>query len=159
MPLHILFVCLGNICRSCTAEEIFRTKARQAGLADRYVIDSAGLIDYHEGELPDTRMRAAALRRGYKLTHRSRPVSTADFDRFDLIVGMDGRNRERLLHLAPTPAHRRKVVLMGEYLTQADNTTPYIPDPYYGTETDFRHVVAILEDACDGLLEATREKS
>lgn len=159
MPLHILFVCLGNICRSCTAEEIFRTKARQAGLADRYVIDSAGLIDYHEGELPDSRMRAAALHRGYKLTHRSRPVTTADFDRFDLIIGMDGRNRERLLHLAPTPGHRSKVVLMGQYLPAYYKATPYIPDPYYGTEADFRHVVTLLEDACDGLLKDTHDKT
>ena len=103
MPQHILFICLGNICRSCTAEEILRTQVAAAGLAEQFSIDSAGLIDYHEGELPDSRMRPTAARHGYKLTHRSRPITTADFERFDLIVAMDSKNRERLMQLAATP--------------------------------------------------------
>lgn len=153
MQQRILFVCLGNICRSCTAEEIFRTLATSAGCDNRFVADSAGLINYHEGELPDSRMRQAAARRGYQLTHRSRPVTREDFDSFDLIVAMDGRNREKLEHLAPTPAHRRKIVMMGSYLRHTAVATPYIPDPYYGTTRDFEHVVALLEDACQGLLD------
>ena len=76
--IKLLFICLGNICRSCTAEEIFRTLAQRAGHGDDYHVDSAGIIDYHEGELPDPRMRQTALRHGYRLTHRSRPIRTAD---------------------------------------------------------------------------------
>lgn len=99
----ILFVCLGNICRSCTAEEIFRVKATQAGKVEQFDIDSAGLINYHEGELPDERMRRTAARYGYQLVHRSRPVCTADFERFDYIVAMDHKNHEKLERMAPTP--------------------------------------------------------
>ena len=112
MPRHILFVCLGNICRSCTAEEIFRTLARRAGLDSRYEVDSAGIIDYHEGELPDARMRQTALRHGYRLTHRSRPIRPADFERFDLIIGMDDRNCDKLRRLAPTEEGKQKVAAM-----------------------------------------------
>lgn len=155
-PLHILFVCLGNICRSCTAEEIFRTRAEAAGAGEYYIIDSAGLIDYHEGELPDSRMRAAARRRGYELTHRSRPVRPEDYDRFDLIVAMDDSNLAKLTARAPTPAHRDKIVLMGKYLPHSPGTKPVnVPDPYYGAQRDFDAVVTMLEEACDGLLRVT----
>lgn len=157
MPQRILFVCLGNICRSCTAEEIFRQKVAAAGLTADYEADSAGLINYHEGELPDSRMRQAAQRHGYTLTHHSRPVTRADFDRFDLIVAMDGRNREKLEHLAPSPAYRRKIVMMGSYLRHQLTPVPYIPDPYYGKPADFERVVCLLEDACQGLLDDLRQ--
>ncbi len=155
MAQNILFICLGNICRSCTAEEIFRTLAQRAGHGDDYHVDSAGIIDYHEGELPDPRMRQTALRHGYRLTHRSRPIRTADFHHFDLIIGMDDRNCDKLRRLAPTETARQKVVAMADYLRHHPEAD-FIPDPYYGTEADFEHVVELLEDACEGLLEKTR---
>lgn len=155
MKQSILFVCLGNICRSCTAEEIFRVKAAEAGHADLFEIDSAGLIDYHEGELPDARMRRVALKHGYTLTHHSRPVVSADFEKFDWIVAMDLRNREKLERMAQNPIQRNKIIMMADYLQQQTRTYTYIPDPYYGTERDFELVVELLEDACANLLQKT----
>ena len=90
----ILFVCLGNICRSSSAEEVMRTLIRKEGLEREIEVDSAGILSYHQGELPDSRMRMHASRRGYNLTHRSRPVCTDDFYHFDMIIGMDDRNIE-----------------------------------------------------------------
>ena len=92
----ILFVCLGNICRSSTAEGVMLHLIKEAGLEKEFVIDSAGILSYHQGELPDSRMRAHAARRGYQLVHRSRPVRTEDFYNFDLIIGMDDRNIDDL---------------------------------------------------------------
>ncbi len=153
---RVLFVCLGNICRSCTAEEIFRTLAAQADLSRDIEADSAGLIDYHQGELPDSRMRRHAAEAGYRLTHRSRPVTAADFARFDLIVGMDSDNLKRLSRLAPDDAARGKIKGMAGYLTRHDGFDR-IPDPYYGGEDDFRLVIDLLEDSCAALLEEIRE--
>ena len=155
--MKILFVCLGNICRSCTAEEIFRSLVAQAGLNDQFEIDSAGLIDYHEGELPDSRMRSHARRHGYILTHHSRPITSEDFSHFDLIIGMDEKNRTRLLHLAPSSESASKVVMMASYLRCHSEAT-YIPDPYYGGDADFEWVIELLEDACTGLLEEMNRK-
>ena len=93
---RILFVCLGNICRSSSAEGIMRKLVKDAGRESEFVIDSAGILSYHQGELPDSRMRAHASRRGYNLVHRSRPVCTDDFFDFDLIIGMDDRNIDDL---------------------------------------------------------------
>ena len=92
----ILFVCLGNICRSSSAEGVMKHLVEEAGRADEFLIDSAGILSYHQGELPDSRMRAHAARRGYNLTHLSRPVRTEDFYNFDLIIGMDDRNIDDL---------------------------------------------------------------
>ena len=152
--MKILFVCLGNICRSVTAEEVFRTLARRAGVGDQFTVDSAGMIDYHEGELADSRMRACALRRGYNLTHRSRPVKTADFSRFDLIVAMDDNNVRQLHNAAPSEEAKRKVVRMADYLTEHNYS--YIPDPYYDGPEAFELVVTLLEDACGELLRRER---
>lgn len=99
----ILFVCLGNICRSSTAEGVMLHLIEEAGLEKEFVIDSAGILSYHQGELPDSRMRAHAARRGYQLVHRSRPVRTEDFYNFDLIIGMDDRNIDDLKDKAPSP--------------------------------------------------------
>lgn len=149
---HILFICLGNICRSCTAEEVFRTLVHQAGRDKEFDIDSAGMIDYHEGELPDERMRRHARRHGYELTHRSRPVTLADFARFNLIVAMDHNNEKALLRLAPDEESARKVVTMASYLRHHPEAYS-IPDPYYGGEADFELVIELLEDACASLLQ------
>lgn len=153
--LHILFICLGNICRSVTAEEVFRIHVAREGLADRFVIDSAGLIDYHEGELADPRMRRHAARRGYNLTHRSRPVTPEDFKRFDVIVAMDEANVRGLERVAPRPADMLKVVRMADYLSHHE--ADCVPDPYYGGEEGFELVLDLLEDASAGLLDALRD--
>lgn len=153
--MNILFVCLGNICRSVTAEEVFRTLANRAGVGDQFTVDSAGMIDYHEGELADSRMRACAQRRGYHLTHRSRPVRKEDFTRFDLIVAMDDNNVRQLHNATPSEEAKQKVVRMADYLTEHPHT--FIPDPYYDGPEAFDLVVTLLEDACAELLRKVRE--
>lgn len=146
----ILFVCLGNICRSPMAEEVFRTLAARAGCADEFSVDSAGLIDFHEGELPDMRMREHASRRGYCLTHHSRPVRPDDFRKFDLIVGMDEQNIKGLQRMAGSADGTAKIVRMADYLTRS--SAPYVPDPYYGSDKDFELVIDLLEEASTELL-------
>lgn len=151
--MKILFICLGNICRSCTAEEIFRTlAAEQSDLKQRYTVDSAGIIDYHEGELPDSRMQAHARKHGYELTHRSRPILPEDFHKFNLIVAMDNRNYDKLQRMAYAEGVDESIVVkMADYL-QHHPEHKSIPDPYYGTERDFELVIELLEDACQNLL-------
>ena len=151
----VLFVCLGNICRSPAAEEIMRKLVEYAGLEDSFVLDSAGLIDYHEGEPADGRMRAHAARRGYRLTHLSRPVKYDDFFDFDVIVGMDDRNISKLRAMAPGLEEEQKVVRMTDYCRL--KVVDHVPDPYYGGASGFENVLDILEDACAGLLDALRE--
>jgi len=148
--IKILFVCLGNICRSSSAEEIMRTILKRAGLDRDITVDSAGLIGYHEGELPDSRMCMHAARRGYHLTHRSRPVRTSDFYDFDLIIGMDDRNIQELKDRAPGIDEERKIVRMTDFCHH--KVADYVPDPYYGGASGFENVLDILEDACEGLL-------
>ena len=149
----ILFVCLGNICRSSSAEGVMRQLVGRAGREEEVVIDSAGILSYHQGELPDPRMREHASRRGYDLTHRSRPVRTDDFYQFDLIIGMDDRNIDDLRSLAPSPAERKKIHRMTEFCTRFAQAS-HVPDPYYGGAEGFEYVLDILEDACAGLLDA-----
>ncbi len=146
----ILFICLGNICRSSAAEEIMRTLMRKEGMEGQITVDSAGILSYHEGELPDSRMRMHAARRGYTLTHRSRPVKTKDFYDFDLIVGMDDRNIQDLKDRAPGVDEERKICRMTDFCQQ--KTADHVPDPYYGGASGFENVLDILEDACAGLL-------
>lgn len=150
--MNILFICLGNICRSPLAEEVFRQKVQSADrVADFPIIDSAGMIDYHEGELPDHRMRQQAAARGYTLTHHSRPMTAEDFRTFDCIVAMDADNLRRLREKCPEPELMNKVVLLSDYLTAHPDFTS-IPDPYYGTLADFDLVIDLCEDACAHLL-------
>ena len=149
-----MFVCLGNICRSPLAEGIMRQLLDETGLSERIEVDSAGILSYHRGELPDARMRMHASRRGYQLTHRSRPVDTDDFFHFDLIIGMDDRNIDDLLELAPSVEAQKKVKRMCLYCQK--KMVDYVPDPYYGGASGFENVLDILEDACQGLLEAIR---
>lgn len=146
----ILFVCLGNICRSCTAEEIMRTLLKREGLDHEVEVDSAGLISYHQGEMADPRMRAHALRRGYRITHLSRPIWSTDFIDFDLIIGMDDSNIDCLHTLAPGPEEENKIVRMTDFCTRM--VADHVPDPYYGGAQGFENVIDILEDACEGLL-------
>lgn len=148
----ILFVCLGNICRSSSAEGVMKQLIEQAGREDEFIIDSAGILSYHQGELPDSRMRAHAARRGYDLTHRSRPVCTDDFYDFDLIIGMDDRNIDDLKDRSPSVEAWKKIHRMTEYCTKFTHAN-HVPDPYYGGAEGFEYVLDVLEDACAGLLE------
>lgn len=154
--MKILFVCLGNICRSSSAEEVMRTFIKREGLEKEIEVDSAGILSYHQGELPDSRMRMHASRRGYNLTHRSRPVCTQDFFDFDKIVGMDDRNIQDLKDRAPSLEAERKICRMTDFcrMKQVD----YVSDPYYGGASGFENVLDILEDACAGLLEEIRKE-
>lgn len=147
---RILFVCLGNICRSSSAEEIMRVLIKQAGLEQEIVVDSAGILSYHEGELPDSRMRMHAARRGYQLTHRSRPVRTLDFYEFDMLIGMDDRNIQDLMDRAPDLESEKKIHRMTDFCRT--KLVDHVPDPYYGGASGFENVLDILEDACAGLL-------
>lgn len=153
---RILFVCLGNICRSSSAEEIMRTYIRREGLEHQIEVDSAGILSYHEGELPDSRMRMHAARRGYKLTHRSRPVRTDDFYDFDWIIGMDDRNIDDLKDRAPGLEEEKKIHRMADFCV--NKVVDYVPDPYYGGASGFENVLDILEDACQGLLECVKRQ-
>lgn len=150
--LAILFVCLGNICRSPAAEGIAREMALSNGSEKRFTFDSAGLYAGHAGELPDRRMRVHAFRRGYDLTHRSRPVRSSDFDEFDLILAMDDSNYSRLKNLARSPEEEDKIMKMTDFCRFHPGAT-YVPDPYYEGAEGFEIVLDMLEDACRGLLE------
>ena len=152
---RILFVCLGNICRSCTAEEIMRTILHREGMEREVEVDSAGLISYHQGEQADSRMRAHASRRGYHITHLSRPVRTTDFYDFDLIIGMDDSNISGLHDMAPGIEEESKIHRMTEYCIH--KVTDHVPDPYYGGAQGFENVIDILEDACEGLLKKLKD--
>lgn len=145
----LLFVCLGNICRSPAAEEIMRQIVKHDGAETRYTIDSAGLYGGHAGSLPDARMRAHAARRGYLLEHKSRKVQERDFEKFDYIFAMDDTNYDALRHMAPTVETTQKVLRMSDYMQHylADS----IPDPYYGGASGFENVLNLLEDACEGV--------
>ena len=128
-----------------------RTLIRKEGLEREIEVDSAGILSYHQGELPDSRMRMHASRRGYNLTHRSRPVCTDDFYHFDMIIGMDDRNIDDLKDRAPSTAEWSKIHRMTEYCTKFTHAD-HVPDPYYGGSEGFEYVLDILEDACAGLL-------
>ncbi|NDV63814.1 low molecular weight protein-tyrosine-phosphatase [Bacteroides sp. 224] len=146
----ILFVCLGNICRSPMAEGVMLRLVKEAGLEKEFEIDSAGIMGYHEGELADSRMRSHAARRGYELVHRSRPVRTEDFYAYDLIIGMDDRNISDLHDRAPSPEEEKKISRMTDYCVNM--LADHVPDPYYGGASGFEYVIDLLEDACAGLL-------
>ena len=148
----VLFVCLGNICRSPAAQAVMQRLVDERGLSDRFFIDSAGIGGWHIGDLPDKRMRVHARPRGYELTHRARKVQSRDFEDFDLIVGMDASNVDDLRHMAATVEQQDKVVMMGDYIRQFPNYD-YVPDPYYEGSEGFELVLDLLEDACDHLLD------
>lgn len=154
--IKILFVCLGNICRSPAAEGVMKAVVESAGDSERFEIDSAGTGNYHIGDLPDRRMRIHAQRRGYNLTHICRQVRPSDFEEFDLIVAMDASNRRNLQLVAPTPEAEEKIIMMADF---ADLATKYdhIPDPYYEGAEGFELVLDLLESACDNLYQQLKK--
>ena len=142
--VRLLFVCLGNICRSPSAEAVMKRLVKDAGLGDRIEIDSAGITGYHEGDRADSRMRAHAARRGYVLDSISRPVRQWDFHDFDLIIGM-----------APDLESVAKIHRMTEF--SRNKLYDHVPDPYYSGAEGFELVLDLLEDACAGLLEYCKD--
>lgn len=149
--MRLLFVCMGNICRSPTAEGVFRRVLAERAPELAVEIDSAGTHDYHVGNPPDRRSIEAARRRGIDLTGlRARQVSVADFERFDLILAMDEDNVEELQRLAPPQYHDRIRLLMD---FAANASLRQVPDPYYGGAQGFEQVLDLLEEAADGLLQ------
>lgn len=156
MPYKLLFVCLGNICRSPSAENIMNHLIEQAGLSEHILCDSAGTSSYHVGSPPDRRMSAAAATKlGIKLRGRARQFQKSDFQDFDLILAMDRENYENILTLDRTRQYQHKVRLMCEFCSR--HTLKEVPDPYYGGEEGFNQVIDLLIDACEGLL--TKVKS
>lgn len=156
MKEKILFVCLGNICRSPAAQGIMQKLVDERGLNDYFYLDSAGLYGGHAGELPDYRMRVHAQKRGYNLTHPSRPVKASDFEEFDMIVAMDESNYHRLRNLAPTLEAQSKIVKMIDY-EKGFPQYHSVPDPYYEGSEGFEIVLDLLEDGCRNLLEKKLE--
>lgn len=146
----ILFVCLGNICRSPAGQGIMEKIVDERGLADRIMVDSAGMSSYHSGDLPDQRMRVHAVRRGLNLTHRSRQVRPDDFEQFDLILAMDDRNYDHLRQLANSPEEMDKVKRIASFFRQY-RRFDCIPDPYYGGAEGFENVLDLLDDACQNI--------
>jgi protein-tyrosine phosphatase len=151
----VLFVCLGNICRSPTAEGVFRQLVKEAGLADRIEVDSAGTGDYHIGERPDPRACWAASRRGYDLTRlRARQVGRHDFYEFDYVLAMDEQNMRALNQLAP-PEHAHKLKMFTDFCSSGECG---IPDPYAGGPQSFEDVLDLVEDSAQGLLRRLRSE-
>lgn len=149
----LLFVCMGNICRSPTAEGVFRHMATDAGIVESLTVDSAGTHAYHVGEPPDRRSREAAARRGYALdTIRARRVTAADFERFDLILAMDRLNLETLRAASDATQHAK----LRLFLDYGSSPESEVPDPYYGGATGFERVLDLVEDASESLLAEIR---
>ena len=150
--MRILFVCLGNICRSPLAAGIFKKLAADAGLAVE--VASAGVSDDHVGQRPDRRARRVARTHGIELDGTARQVADEDFDRFDLLVAMDQDNYRRLLAQCPT-GHRRKIMMLRAFENR--RSPPDVPDPYYGGLDGFEGVYQIIEQNCRSLLEDIRD--
>lgn len=154
MAYQLLFVCLGNICRSPSAEGIMNHLIQEKELGDRIMCDSAGTSSYHIGSSPDRRMTAAAKLRDIALEGQARQFTVADFEEFDLILAMDKDNYQDILRLDSTGRYKDKVRLMCSFCTQHDDEE--VPDPYYGGTEGFKYVIDLLLDACEGLLDSIR---
>lgn len=155
-PYRVLFVCMGNICRSPTAHGVMRHKLRQSDLADRVAVDSAGTHDYHPGEPPDPRSQRHARRRGYDLSDLwARCLRPDDFERADLLLLMDDNNLRSARADCP-PAHHPKLQMLTRYCQRHQSAS--VPDPYYGGEDGFEQVLDLVEDACDGLIARLRKQ-
>ena len=154
--ISVLFICMGNICRSPTAEGVFSQRVEESGLAGGVRIDSAGTHAYHIGASPDARSQEFAAKRGYDLsTQKARKVTASDFVKFDYLLAMDHDNLA-LLDAACPPQYRHKLGLFMQYAKNFD--AEVVPDPYYGGARGFDIVLDYIEDASDGLIEALRQK-
>lgn len=149
---RILFICLGNICRSPAAHAVMQHLVDERGYSNQYEIDSAGIGNWHVGQLPDKRMREHGRRRGYDLNHHARQFDARkDFAYFDLIVVMDEDNYRYITSQAADATARGKVVRMADYFTRHKDAT-CVPDPYYGGSEDFELALDLIEDGCEGLI-------
>lgn len=154
--VKVLFVCMGNICRSPTAEGVFKQVVAKAGLVEYILSDSAGTHDYHVGEQPDSRSQRAAAKRGYDIALlRGRQVDRRDFDEFDYVLAMDETNLRLLRQLCPPP-HAHKLKLFLEF--SGDPSLREVPDPYYGGAQGFERVLDLAEQAAHGLLDHLRRQ-
>ena len=151
MTYKLLFVCLGNICRSPSAENIMNHLIQEADLSAKITCDSAGTSAYHIGADPDERMSAAATKRGLNLVGKARKLTPKDLQRFDLILAMDRENYQDILYLDREGKYEDKVRLMCEFATQKGDKE--VPDPYYGGQDGFDYVIELLYDSCAGLLD------
>ena len=147
----ILFVCLGNICRSPSAEAVMKSFVKREGMEDEIEVDSAGILAWHSGEPADRRMQQHAKERGYKLTSISRQIKENDFKKFDAIIGMDYENMRDLRAMDPENKYADKLYMMTGFCKSIPADS--VPDPYYGGPSGFENVLDILEDACDGIME------
>ena len=154
----VLFICLGNICRSPAAEGIMKSLVEKEGMSDDFFIDSAAIGSWHIGQLPDSRMRKCGAKHGYRFDSHARQFQKSDFQRFDLIVVMDNENYRAITSMASSQADKDKVVRIADYLTHHREYTT-VPDPYYGDYSDFELVIELLEDACQGLLDSIKEQN
>lgn len=148
---RVLFICMGNICRSPAAEIVFRKMTEDAGRGDEFHLDSAGTIGFHKGSPPDPRMSAHLAKRGYAVEGRSRQLVAADLKDFDILLTMDGENLADTLALDPSCEFHHKVIPFVDFLRSSEASA--IPDPYYGGDRGFAHVIDLLEDGCATLLE------
>lgn len=149
----VLFICLGNICRSPAAEGIMKSLVEKAGLQNEFEIDSAGIGGWHIGQLPDSRMRKCGAEHGYNFNSHARQFQKSDFARFETIVVMDNENYRAITSMASSESDRKKVVRMADFLAHHREYTT-VPDPYYGDYSDFELVITLLEDACQELLDS-----
>ena len=154
--INVLFVCMGNICRSPTAEAVFRHYVENAGLSENILIDSAGTHDYHVGDPPDTRAQRSAQQRGYDMSKlRGRQVEVGDFRRFDYVLAMDRANLAILQRITPADSTTQPQLFL-EYARH--HREREVPDPYFGGTDGFEQVLDMVEDAAQGLLEDIRQK-
>ena len=153
MTQKLLFVCLGNICRSPAAEGVFLHLIEEQGLSDHFIVDSAGTGSWHVGNKADPRMRAAAERRGIHLPSRARQIELDDFSRFDLVLTMDSDNLRNVQSLAKEAGNNATATIRPMLSYARSTELSDVPDPYYGGEQGFEHVLDLLEDACSGLIE------
>lgn len=154
--INLLFVCLGNICRSPAAEGIIKKMIKDEGLEDKVFVDSAGTSNWNEGNPPDERMQKHGSKRGYTFEGSARTFRSSDFDKFDYILVMDSNNYNNVKKLARTKEDIAKIRMMTDFMSNSDHD--HVPDPYYGGEDGFELVMNLLEDASKGLLEEVKRK-